>query len=188
MLSLFTLDEDWRVIIRPETLKLTPFKNVMDKYKNREDGITELSYVYIMADWETDYDELVDLKERSEKIMESLAESYKIKLDNITVEAINFYKERQPSISLHHLDTVKIVLANLQEAMINIDMTKTIIDEEGEEVELYDTLALNRITSIIEKSPKLIAAVKEMEKQVRTEIQENTSHVGSGQKSIYEDG
>lgn len=188
MLSLFELDEGWKVVIRPETLTLSPFKKVMDKYKDREIGLMELSFVYFMADWRSDFNDIIDIKEREKNIIESLALADKIKLDSVTQKAIDFYNERQPSISLHHLNTVKTVLDNLQKALRDIDMSKTIRDEDGVEIDLYDTLAMNRITGIIEKSPKLIAAVKEMEKQVKTEIQENTSHRGSGEKSLYEDG
>lgn len=189
MLNLFTLDEDWRVVIKPETLKLKPFKAVMDKYTDREIGINELTLVYFMADWRSDFDDIVDLNRRQAEILNSLADSDKIKVDVITEKAIEFYNERQPSISLHHLNSMKKALHSLQKSMDSIDLEMQVTDAiTGELKPVYDTMDLNRITGMIEKSPKLIAALKEVEKQVKIELQENTSHRGSGEKSIYEDG
>ena len=188
MLNLFTLDADWNIIVSPEALSLLPFKNVMDKYKEREYGIAELSYLYFMVDYRSDFNDLVNDEERSEKILESLAESDKIKIDEVTESAMEFYKGRQPSISLRHLESMKKALHNLQEALEGINLSIQVENAVTGEIEdMYDTLALNRITGIIEKSPKIIAAIKEMEKQVKTELQENNAHRGSGEKSIYED-
>ena len=188
MLNLFTLDSDWNIILAPEALSLLPFKRVVDKYKQREYGIVELSYIYFMVDFRSDYNDLVDEKERSEKILESLAESDKIKIDKVTENAIEYYKERQPSISLRHLESMKKALHNLQESLNNIDLSMQVMDENtGELKPVYNTMDLNRISSIMKDSPKIIAAIKEMEKQVKTELQENNAHRGSGEKSIYED-
>ncbi len=187
MLNLFALDDNWQVQIRPETLLLKPFKKVMDKYKERRLGLSELAYVYYMADYRSDYNHLTDLEFRSEKIKEVVIDVDKLKFNKTTEEAINFYNELQPSISLRHLEAMKKALSNLQGALNNLDLSQQVLNDKDELIEMYDTLALNRIATIIEKSPKIISAIKDMEKQVKTELQENTTHVGSGEKGIYED-
>jgi len=188
MLNLFTLDTDHNVIIRPETLTLTPFKNVMAKHRKKEYGLIELAYVYFMADFRSDFDDLVKESEKSEKILETLHNSDKIKLDFITQEAIDFYTERQPSISFRHLKSMKKALVSLQDALDKIDLSIKVTNAiTGGLEDVYDTMALSRINNVIKDSPKIIAAIKDMEKQVKAELQENTSHRGSGEKSIYED-
>jgi len=187
MLNLFTLNDEWRVVIQPETLFLKPFKEVMDKYKNREDGLIELAYVYYMVDFRSDFDDIADYEVKSKRILESLDGSDRIKIDMITQNAIDFYVDRQPSISLRHLESIKRSLTSLQNVLDDINLTSTYTDKDGNRVEVYDTLALNRIAGIIKESPKIIAAVKEMEKQVRVELQESSKHRGTGEKSIYED-
>ena len=188
MFNLFYLDHDYEVQIRPEALSLLPFKAVMDKHLEKKYGIAELTYVFHMIDYRTDYDDLVDLEERSKTILTNLVYADKITIDDITREAIKFYDDRQPSITLKHLQTVKRSLKGLQDALDAIDMTQKVISSDGEISEAYDTMALKRIADIITTSPKIIAAIKDMEKQVKTELQESNAHRGSGEKSIYEDG
>ena len=189
MLNLFSLDENWRVVIKPETLFLKPFEDVMKKYKNRETGLFELGFIYYMVDYRSDFSDITNPEVRKEKILETFGDRAKdLKIDKVTDKAIKLYEERQPSISLRHLESMKKALTNLQESLDAIDLAMMVTDAiTGELKPVYDTMALKRITDIITASPKLIASIKEMEKQVRTEIQENTKHVGSGEKSIYED-
>jgi len=187
MLNLFSVDEEYNLIILPETLALIPFRNVIKKYRSREYAKAELTYIYFMVDYRSDFKDLIDKEVRSEKILEVIYNGSKIIIDKVTEKAIDFYNERQPSLSLRHLESMELALYNLQQALSKIDLMQVIKDDEGNETEIYDTLALGRITTIIKESPKIIAAIKEMEKQVKTELQENTTHRGSGQKSIYED-
>jgi len=187
MLNLFTINEDWRLEVLPETLSIKAFNDVLNKYKKREVGIAELTYVYFMVDFRSDFKDIINHETKSETILSNIVYGNEVKVDKVTKAAMDFYKERQPSISLRHLEAMEFALDNLQRALRDIDMTKTFVNEEGENVEMYDTLALNRIMGIIKESPKIISAIKEMEKQVKTELQENDSHRGSGNKSIYED-
>lgn len=189
MLNLFDLDENSQVIVLPEAYFLKPFADIRDKYKDIYLATVELGYIYFMSDYRSDFDDIVDEDIKSEKILETMGDvSKKIKIDKKTQKAIEFYKERQPSISLRYLESMKKSLKSLQDALEEVNLTKTYYDEYQNSIEVYDTLALNRITDIIKKSPEIIKAIKEMEKQVKIELQENESHRGSGDKSIYEDG
>jgi hypothetical protein len=188
MFNLFYLDENYEVVVKPEALSLKPFKDVMDKYKKKSYGTTELTYIFHMIDYRTDYDDVVDLNERSKTILKNLVGAENIIVDEITQAAITFYDERQPSITHKHLQAVKKSLKGLQDALDNINMTTQTLSPNGDVVDVYDTMALKRIAEIITASPKIIAAIKDMEKQVKTELQENNAHRGSGEKSIYEDG
>jgi len=189
MINLFSLGENWDVVIRPEVLVLKPFKKVMSKYKIKKYGLAELSYIYFMVDFRSTYLDIVDEKRRTSTVLENIVDSDKIIINKITKDAIEFYEREQPSMSHKHLKSMKRALVNLQESLSNINLSIEMKNPVTEELEpVYNTMDLNRITTIIKDSPKLISAIKEMEKQVKTELQENTTHVGSGEKSIYEDG
>jgi hypothetical protein len=190
MLNLFEYDDKWGVQVKPEAVLLEPFAKVFDKYKSREDALHEFGYIYFMADFRSDFNDLVNLKNRSEKVLETMGDNAsKIKVDDVTKKAIDFYVERQPSISLRHLESMKKALTSLQESLDSINLSMEVRNAITDELEpVYDTMALKRITDIITISPKLISSIKEMEKQVKVELQENSKHVGSGEKSTYEDG
>ena len=111
MLNLFSFNDDWRVTIKPEALILKPFGDVVSKYKNREDGLLELGYVYFMVDYRSEFSDIIDLEERKEKILETFGDdASKIIIDSTTQKAIELYEERQPSISLRFLESMKKAL------------------------------------------------------------------------------
>jgi len=189
MLNLFEYDDKWGVKVKPETALLKPFKKLFDKYEDREHALIEFGYIYYMTDFRSNFNDIVDLKIRSEKVLETLGDDkVKVRVDSITEKAIEFYNELQPSISFRHLESMKKALVSLQKSLDNINLSMEVKNAITEELEpVYDTMALKRITDIITISPKLISSIKEMEKQVKIELQENSKHVGSGEKSTYED-
>ena len=188
MLQLFELNENYELIITPEAMAIKVFNDIMHKYKNKDYGVAELTYVYFMIDFRSDFGKITDKDLRHSIVLENLVNSDKIKIDKKTKDAMDFYIEHQPSMSYKHLQSVHKAMTTLQESLESINLTQQALNPiTGEISDVYDTLALNRITQIIEKSPKLIAAIKEMEKQVKTELQDSTATRGSGEKSIYED-
>ncbi len=188
MLNLFYLDKNFDVALKPEAMSIKVFKNVMDKYEDKSHGLAEITYIFHMVDFRTDYSDVIDLNERSRIVKENIVNGNNITVDEITKAASTYWKGRQPSMSHKHLKTMNKALKGLQNALDSIEYEQICVGEQGERKKAYDTMALKRIADIIKESPKIIDAIKSMTKSVNTEIQENTAIRGQGEMSIYEDG
>ena len=64
--------EGYKVVIEPELLTLKPFKQIWtrDKTVNKDKALAEIAFIYFMTDPRSDYQYLVDDKERMEAIKE----------------------------------------------------------------------------------------------------------------------
>ena len=61
-----------------------------------------------MADYRSEFSDIIDLEERKEKILETFGDdALKLNIDSTTQKAIELYEERQPSISLRFLESMK---------------------------------------------------------------------------------
>ena len=62
--------EGYKVVIEPEILTLKPFKQIWtrDKSINKDRAISEISYIYFMADPRSDYQYITDENERKQAI------------------------------------------------------------------------------------------------------------------------
>jgi hypothetical protein len=181
MNSLFEFNDDFEVEINPQVLTLSCFKKVLDKYKDKRYGISELSYIAFMCNPKSEYSDIRDEKERSEAILLSMSESDKLKIDKVTQEAIDFYKSRSHTPTSLYLDRVLNALDKTGRYFDDVDYSER--DMKGSLV--YDP---KKVIDSIKESPKLMQAIRELKEQIKKEQEIEGSIRGSGQKGIYEDG
>lgn len=181
MNELFQFNEDFEIEVNPAALTLTPFKAVMDKYKDRKHGITELSFIAFLLNPKSDFADIRDEKERKDTILLSMAGADKIKLDKVTDRAIEFYKLRNHTTTTLFLDSALTALDKLAKFFNEVDFTQ--VNDKGDLK--YDA---KKLVDVISSSPKLMNSIRELKEQIRKE-QELEGHVrGAGQKGVYEDG
>ena len=173
--------EGYKIVIEPEILTLKPFKKIWerDKSANKNKAISEIAFIYFMADPRSDYQYLTDEKERKEAIKEGEGLSNKWEPDKVILEALEFYNSFKPTSALLLEDT-RFAVDKLRKLLREIDLEK--IDSKGKPI-----YTLNSITATIKQIPMLVKDLDEAEKALASELKNVGKMRGSGEKTIFED-
>jgi hypothetical protein len=181
MNELFQFNEDFEIEVNPIVYTLVPFKKVLDKYKNKQEGITELSFIAFLCNPKSDFADVRNEQERKEAILVSMVGANKLKLDKVTEEAIQFYKDRNHTTTSLFLDSSLNALDKLTAYLNGVNFTSTTTSGALK----YDP---KKTMDVIASSPKLMMAIRELREQIKKEQELEGNVRGSGQKGIYEDG
>ena len=162
--------EGYKVVISEEAFALKPFRQIWQ----RDRAIMELGFIYFMADPRSDYQYLVDDKERMEAIKEGEGLPPKWQPDKIVTEAMNFYMSFKP-ISALLLEDTRFMVDKYR---------KRLKEQEFDELEIKD---LKEVGALIKQIPLLVKDLNEAEKALNSEMGESGRMRGSGEKTIFED-
>lgn len=168
--------EGYKVVIEPELLTLKPFKQIWtrDKTVNKDKALAEIAFIYFMTDPRSDYQYLVDDKERMEAIKEGEGLPPKWEPDRIVTEAMEFYKSFKP-ISALLLEDTRFMVDKYR---------KRLKAQEFDELEIKD---LKEAGTLIKQIPSLVKDLNEAEKALNSEMRESGRMRGQGEKTIFED-
>lgn len=168
--------EGYKVVIEPELLTLKPFKQIWtrDKTVNKDKALAEIAFIYFMTDPRSDYQYLVDDKERMEAIKEGEGLPPKWEPDRIVTEAMDFYKSFKP-ISALLLEDTRFMVDKYR---------KRLKAQEFDELEIKD---LKEAGALIKQIPSLVKDLNEAEKALNSEMRESGRMRGQGEKTIFED-
>ncbi len=174
MRDLFQVNSDGIVEVLPKAWLLKPFKDVRDKYASNEIATLELGLIYFVSDYRSDFVNLSDdVKERVSSIKKLMYSQRRIKVDDITYEAIRFY--------MNNRDTTKIKLIR----SVNTALNKAIDTIDTSDVD--DLKEIKELSEIISRLPGMLDNLEALEKFVKKEQQMETGIAGSGEKGMYED-
>lgn len=168
--------EGYKVVISEEAFALKPFRQIWqrDRTINKDRAIMELGFIYFMVDPRSDYQYLVDSKERMEAIKEGEGLPPKWQPDKIVTEAMNFYMSFKP-ISALLLEDTRFMVDKYR---------KRLKEQEFDELEIKD---LKEVGALIKQIPLLVKDLNEAEKALNSEMRESGRMRGSGEKTIFED-
>lgn len=168
--------EGYKVVIEPELLTLKPFKQIWtrDKTVNKDKALAEIAFIYFMADPRSDYQYLVDDKERMEAIKEGEGLPPKWQPDRIVTEAMDFYMSFKP-ISALLLEDTRFMVDKYR---------KRLKAQEFDDLEIKD---LKEVGALIKQIPPLVKDLDEAEKALNSEMKSSGKMRGSGEKTIFED-
>lgn len=168
--------EGYKVVIEPELLTLKPFKQIWtrDKTVNKDKALAEIAFIYFMTDPRSDYQYLVDDKERMEAIKEGEGLPPKWQPDRIVTEAMNFYMSFKP-ISALLLEDTRFMVDKYR---------KRLKAQEFDDLEIKD---LKEVGALIKQISPLIKDLDEAEKALNSEMKSSGKMRGSGEKTIFED-
>ena len=170
------------VTFSPQALMLAPFREIWDNdlSKDKSEAIKELSYVYYMSDDRSDYQYILDEDERSLEIVHMLGlGSNWVKAKYIN-EALEFYKEVSQTTSTRLLRSTRGVIQKISHLFDTVDLGER--DKMNKPV--FD---LNKITGAVEKVPKLIKALAEVEKEIVKELAMKAQS-GNKEMGLFEGG
>ena len=175
MLKLFKY-EGYKIVISEEAFALKPFRQIWqrDKTVNKDKAIMELGFIYFFCDPRSDYQYLVDDKERMEAIKEGEGLPPKWEPDRIVTEAMEFYKSFKPISSLLLEDT-RFMVNKFRAKLRELDFDSLEVKEFKE------------ITAIVKQITPLIRDLDEAEKALNSEMRSSGKMRGQGEKTIFED-
>lgn len=168
--------EGYKVVIEPELLVLKPFKQIWtrDRTINKDRALAEIAFIYFMADPRSDYQYLVDEKERMEAIKEGEGLPPKWQPDRIVTEAMDFYMSFKP-ISALLLEDTRFMVDKYR---------KRLKAQEFDDLEIKD---LKEVGTLIKQIPPLVKDLDEAEKALNSEMKSSGKMRGSGEKSLMDD-
>ncbi len=114
-----------------EILLITPFKEIWDRDLHTHKGmaIKEFTYIEFMCSPKktNPFWGYIELKERSDKIIERIFPNKEWQPDNLIAEAINIYREflKKASPSLNYLDSAMQGIIKVQDFFKTVDLNKT---------------------------------------------------------------
>jgi hypothetical protein len=182
-MNLFEIKED-QVTVAPGALMLVPFAALWkrDKTKGKKKAMAELSAVYFYADYKSDFSEIMNPTEKLEHVRSfiiGMPEDWEP--DEKFHAAVDFYKERQATVSTIILEDAKHAIAKISSFLRNVDLTE--LDENGKFV--YD---VKKVNDVIGGLPKTVETIASLERTVKKELQQKDSLRGGHEKALMEDG
>lgn len=173
--------EGYKITISEEALLLTPFKKLWsrDKSAGKNRALTELGFIYFMADPRSDYQYIIDEESRKEAIREGEGLPKDWSPDKMVLEALAFYKTFKPASALLLEDT-RVAVDKLRNLLREIDLSA--LDDKGRPI-----YTLNTITATIKQIPTLVKDLNEAETAIAKEIAQSNKVRGSQEKAMYED-
>ena len=179
-MKLFKYDA-YKITISEEAFALSPFKKIWnrDRSTNKNRAISELGFIYFMADTRSDYQMYIDEEERAKQIKEGEGLPSDWEPDNLVLEAMEFYKTFKPASALLLEDT-RVAVDKLRTLLREIDLGA--VDDKGKPI-----YTLNTITATIKQIPSLVKDLNEAEAAIAKEIAQSNKVRGAQEKAMYED-
>lgn len=172
---------NYELKIADEALLVRPIRKLwnMDRSKGKETFYKQMSILYFVYDPSSNYAYISNEKDRLKEVLEQ---------ENITdfhntaefKDAVEAYKKlvRTPSSEL--LNDVRLTVDKMRQALTSIDFDDL---EEKDKVS-----AINTVTAVISKIPKLVKDLSEAERAVTKELEEQGNARGSQELTIGDMG
>ena len=174
---------NWDLKISEEAFALKPFNDILksDKSKEKELAMKELSFVWFFSDIKSDYNYILNAKEKEEEIKKDVQLPKDWKKHKLIDVAIEFYKERSKTVSSGILEN-SLFIANT----LSNKMKKIVSNEEDDD--MLSIKEMESIASGLSKMPGIVASLQKLEQTVLKEMSEKSDRVGSQDKALFEDG
>lgn len=175
--------KDYEVVVDPVAWTLLPFRDILKKYKGKDKyyATLELAYIYYSVDWRSDYSTILNQSDKREKILNEIfiKDRNKLKLDSKTDVAIDFYKEKQATVSMGLYEDAKLAVNKIRDYFNAVDLTA--MDDQGKP--LHD---ISKLTKAISDTANIVSKLKELENIVKKEVEEASNYKGISEIGIFE--
>jgi hypothetical protein len=184
-MELFEL-KDYQLTFAPQALAISCLKDIWDKYPNdqKDFAVAELAYVYYYTDYSSDFQDILDPKDKAAEIRKNLILPDGWNPDDKTNAAIEWYQDRQRTVISRLYEDTLSAIAQISKFLKSVDLTKEVVIK-GTLVPKYD---VKKIVDSVEKLPKLSKALDILEQEVRKKMEANATMRGGRDKNIFEDG
>lgn len=177
--------KNWQLQVSEEAWGLLPFKEILDrdKTKEKEVAMKEMLFIYFYNDIRSNY-LLMDEADRINEIKKDIGLDADWEMDEIIQVASDFYKKNSSSVIE---ELYKNTLESARDIGDYLKNTKALLAERDNNGRpIYDVA---KITSAVQKVPKLMSDLKAAYKEVVKEREENDNkQKGSRKFNTFEDG
>jgi hypothetical protein len=176
--------KDWSLSVAPQALTLAPFKELFDRDKSKEKkrAVAEISFIYFYCDFKSDFRQILDEDIRKFEILKSIdGLPDKWEIDELVQNAINFYRDRQKTVSMTLLEDAESAAKKVSDFYKDVDL---------EERDLKSGKLIHdpkKVLDSIKVVPDTIKALRKVREEVMKDIQPSSSARGSIEKNIFED-
>lgn len=170
---------NFEITIADELLLVKPFRKLFnqDRSQSKEQFFKLMSVMYFTYAPDSNYSYIIDEEERLKTVLEQ--EDIKdFKMNADFKAAVEVYKQLTRTTASELLADVKMAINKVRQVLNSIDFDSL---KEKEKVD-----ALNTVTSVIGKIPKLVRDLSDAERAVAKEQEEQNATRGQQQLSITE--
>lgn len=168
--------------IQPEAYALIPFKLLWDrdKSKDKNTALSELAYVYYMADYTSDFADIVDLEDRDKEVRKNCIRLTNWNPDKYVIEAVEFYRSRQETVASKMLEGALIYADKMDKWFRKVNL----FEEDDNGKPKYDVKKGN---DMLKDLGKTVESLKQLQETVRKEVEIKDSLRGNRKKGMYAD-
>ena len=170
--------ENYELKIADEALLVKPIRKLwnQDRSQSKEQFYKQMSILYFTYSPTSNYSYIIDEKERMQEVLRQ---------ENITdfkpsadfKAAVEIYKKLVKTTSSELLEDVRMNIYKLRQALNSVKYDD--FEDEKDKV-----AAINTLTAVLSKLPKLVKDLQETEKAVAKELEEQVNARGSQQLTI----
>ena len=162
-----------KVIIAPEIVSISPFKEIWDKDKSKEkeNATNKLKYLWFYIDYESPYFKYPE-KEKHEKIISGVLKDTKFKVGEDLKIAIEKYKELNYTPAIETVDAAMTFVKQIQTFFKTVDLS--------------EVKNAKQVTDIFANMPKIIASLNEAKAQAEKEQSANVKVRGGAATGMFE--
>lgn len=169
--------EDFQLKVADEALLVKPIRRLfnMDRSQSKEQFYKQMSVLYFVYSPSSNYAYIIDEKERMKEVL-SQEGIDDFKPTQEFKAAVEVYKKLTKTSSSELLSDVRLTIEKVRQALNSVDFDSL---EEKDKVS-----AINTVTTVVSKIPKLVKDLAEAEKAVAKELEEQNNARGSQELSV----
>lgn len=173
--------ENYDLRIAPEALLVKPIRKLwnQDRSQRKEQFYRQMSILFYTYSPSSNYSYIMDERERFKEVLEQEGIS-DFKPSQDFKEAVEIYKKLNVTASSELLADVKLTIDKVRQVLKSINFDS--LDEKDK------VAALNTITTVVAKIPKLVKDLSEAEKAVAKELEEQGKARGAQELTIGDIG
>jgi len=166
--------------LNPDILAIPAFADIWssDKTKLKAKAMKDITYIYMMADFNSPYAVFPANKRRIEVARDILG-AEDAKIEKRLVEGIQKYKSFQETPSMYLLEKTKTAIYKMADYFEKIDFMQ--VDDTGRPVYNAKDVAAN-----LEKIGKIIESYDKVEEKVKKEVKSESRIRGGGTEGTFE--
>ena len=169
--------ENYELKVSDEALLVRPIRKLwnQDRSKQKESFYKQMSVLFYTYSPSSNYSYIIDEKERLKEVLSQEGIS-DFKPSPEFKEAVEIYKKLNTTASSELLSDVKLTIDKVRQVLKSIDFES--LDEKDK------VAALNTITSVVAKIPKLVKDLSDAEKAVAKELEEQGKARGAQELTL----
>ena len=168
------------VKLNPDVLAIPEFEAIWkkDKTKLKAKATKEITYVYMMCDFNSPYYVFPTAKRKS-TVAKDILKGEEKDVPAYLADACEKYKEFQKTPSMYLLEKSKLAIYKMADYFEGVDFAA--LDDTGRPVYNAKDVAAN-----LEKLGKIIESYDKVEEKVKKEVKSESKIRGGGTEGIYE--